>query len=193
MSVPLTPEQRDAVERRDGSLFVTAGAGSGKTRVLVERFVAAVVEDDLPVERLLAITFTEKAAAEMRSRVRARLLELGRRDRAREAEAAAISTIHSFCSSLLRAHALDAGLDPEYSVLDETAAKRLELDAFDHALELFLDEARGTAALDLAASYGTDKLRRMVVTVHDKLRTLGRRPQLEPLEAPAPAGQRARL
>jgi ATP-dependent exoDNAse (exonuclease V) beta subunit len=193
VSVALTPEQREAVERREGSLFVTAGAGSGKTRVLVERFVAALVEDGIAVDRLLAITFTEKAAAEMRSRVRARLLELGERERAREAEAAAISTIHSFCSSLLRAHALDAGLDPEYAVLDEAAAGRLVLDAFDQALERFLDDARGTAALDLAASYGTDKLRRMVVTVHDRLRSLGRRPELEPLEPPRPAGQRERF
>ena len=69
MTVALTDEQREAVELRDGPLFVSAGAGSGKTRVLVERFVAAVVEDDLAVDRLLAITFTEKAAAEMRTRV----------------------------------------------------------------------------------------------------------------------------
>ncbi|MFL5779781.1 MAG: UvrD-helicase domain-containing protein [Thermoleophilaceae bacterium] len=193
MSVALTPEQREAVERREGSLFVTAGAGSGKTRVLVERFVAALVEDGIGVDRLLAITFTEKAAAEMRSRVRARLLELGERERAREAEAAAISTIHSFCSTLLRAHALDAGLDPEYTVLDEAAAARLVLDAFDQALERFLDDARGTAALDLAASYGTDRLRRMVVIVHDRLRSLGRRPELEPLEPPPAAGQRERF
>jgi ATP-dependent helicase/nuclease subunit A len=193
VSAALTPEQREAVERRDGPLFVSAGAGSGKTRVLVERFVAAVVDDGVPVDRLLAITFTEKAAGEMRSRVRERLLELGQRERAREAEAASISTIHAFCSSVLRTNALAAGLDPEYAVLDEAAAGRLVLDAFDHALEAFLDDARGTEALDLAAAYGTDKLRRMVVTVHDRLRSLGRRPELEPLESPAATGQRDRL
>ncbi|MEA2349691.1 MAG: hypothetical protein QOG86_632, partial [Thermoleophilaceae bacterium] len=193
MTLPLTPEQREAVDRRDGPLFVSAGAGSGKTRVLVERFVAAAVEDGVAVDRLLAITFTEKAAAEMRSRVRARLLELGERERARDAEAASISTIHAFCSALLRANALAAGLDPEYAVLDEAAAGRLVLDGFDQALEAFLDEARGTEALDLAASYGTDKLRRMVVTVHAKLRSLGRRPELPPLEPPRAAGQRDRL
>src|SRR5205814_44711 len=70
---------------------------------------------------------------------------------------------------------------------------RLELDAFDQALEAFLDEARGTEALDLAAAYGTDKLRQMVVTVHGRLRSLGRRPALEPLAPPRPAGQRERL
>jgi ATP-dependent helicase/nuclease subunit A len=189
----LTGEQREAVELRDGPLFVSAGAGSGKTRVLVERFVAAVVEDGLAVDRLLAITFTEKAAAEMRSRVRERLLELRERERAREAEAAAISTIHAFCSGLLRANALAAGLDPEYSVLDQPAADRLVLDAFDQALEDFLDEARGTEALDLAATYGTDKLRHMVVTVHGRLRSRGQRPALRPLEPPRATGERDRL
>src|SRR2546423_8567971 len=129
-AVNLTPEQRDVVARRDGPLFVRAGAGSGKTRVLVERFVATVADDSVPVDRVLAITFTEKAAAEMRSRVRARLLALGDRDRARAAETAAISTIHAFCSRLLRANALAAGLDPEFAVLDEPAAARLEIDAF---------------------------------------------------------------
>jgi ATP-dependent helicase/nuclease subunit A len=114
----LTPEQEAAVAARDQPRFVRAGAGSGKTRVLVERFLAAVQEDGLPVDRILAITFTEKAAAELRSRVRERLLAAGDREAARQAEAAAISTIHGFCSRLLRSHALDAGLDPDFRVLD---------------------------------------------------------------------------
>ena len=109
MSFDFTAEQLNAIESRDGSLFLHANAGSGKTSVLVERFVRAVREDDVGVDRILAITFTDKAAAEMRSRVRERLLELGERERAREAEAAAISTIHAFCSGLLRGNALDAG------------------------------------------------------------------------------------
>ncbi len=70
MAPEFTPEQRAAIERRDASLLVRAGAGTGKTSVLVERFVEAVREDDVEVERILAITFTEKAAAEMKERVR---------------------------------------------------------------------------------------------------------------------------
>ncbi|MBA2342471.1 MAG: UvrD-helicase domain-containing protein, partial [Thermoleophilaceae bacterium] len=104
--ISFTPEQRAAIDRRDGPVFLRAGAGTGKTAVLVERFVAAVLEDGLKVEQLLAITFTEKAAAELGARIRARFLELGRRDHARAAEGAWISTFHGLCSRILRAHSL---------------------------------------------------------------------------------------
>ena len=140
------PSSSAAVDRRDGSLLVRAGAGTGKTTVLVERFVRAVVDDGVAVERMLAITFTEKAAAEMRGRVRARFLELGRRDEARAAEGASISTIHGFCARLLRTHALTAGIDPDYRVLDEARARALAADAFDGALGDFLADATPTGS-----------------------------------------------
>jgi ATP-dependent helicase/nuclease subunit A len=193
MSFELTPEQRAAVEGRDTGLFVHANAGSGKTRVLVERFVRAVVEDNVPVDRILAITFTEKAAAELRARVRRRFLALERADVAREAEAAWISTIHGLCSKLLRRHALAAGIDPEYEVLDETRAARIAIDAFDRALEEFL-EAGDPARLDLAAAHTPDRLRRMVTTVHAKRRSAGEeRPELPELDPPVPGDERAEL
>ena len=149
----LTDEQREAVERREGALFLSAGAGSGKTRVLVERFVRAVCEDGVAVERILAITFTEKAAAELKGRLREAFLDRGERDHARSAEAAFISTIHGFCARLLRAHALAAGLDPEYGVLAETDAARLQYAAFDGALEAFMGGASAADRVDLVASY----------------------------------------
>jgi ATP-dependent helicase/nuclease subunit A len=81
---PFTDEQAAAIARREGPLLLSASAGSGKTSVLVERFVRSVVEDGLTPAQVLAITFTDKAAGELRSRVRARLLELGRREAARD-------------------------------------------------------------------------------------------------------------
>ena len=75
-----TPEQWEAIERRGGALFLDAGAGSGKTSVLVERFARGVLEDGLDPAAILTITFTDKAAAEMRERIRARR---GTRDRGR--------------------------------------------------------------------------------------------------------------
>ncbi len=89
--------------------------------MLVERFVRAVREDGIAPGRILAITFTERAAGELRERVRARLLELGEREAARDTEGAPIGTFHGFCARLLRVHALAAGLDPDFAILDEAA------------------------------------------------------------------------
>jgi len=192
--VSLTPEQQRAVERRDRSLMVRAGAGTGKTTVLVERFVRAVIVDGAPVEGILAITFTEKAAAEMKTRVRRLFLDLGRREEARAAEGAWISTIHGFCSRVLRAHALSAGIDPDFRVLDELEAERLAMDAFDAALERFMGEGEDPQRLEMVAAYTPDRLRDMVRTAHSRLRSRGsRRPRLEPASAPSPGGERERL
>jgi ATP-dependent helicase/nuclease subunit A len=136
----LTTAQEEAASRRRGSLLLAAGAGSGKTSVLVERFVRAVREDGLAPGRILAITFTERAAAELRGRVRARLLELGEREAARDTEGAAIGTFHGFCARLLRIHALTAGLDPDFAILDEASAGRLARLAFRQALADLLAE-----------------------------------------------------
>jgi ATP-dependent helicase/nuclease subunit A len=188
----LTPEQRRAVERRDGSLLVRAGAGTGKTTVLVERFVQAVAEDGAEVDQVLAITFTEKAAAEMKSRVRARFLELGRREDARAAESAWVSTIHGLCARILRAHALSAGIDPAFRVLDEVEADRIATDAFDGALEEFMGE--DPDRIEMVAAYSPDRLRDMVRTAYSHLRSRGERhPRLEETSPPVPAGEAERL
>ena len=179
-----TAEQSEAIRRRDGSLLLEANAGSGKTSVLVERFVRSVLEDGVAPSRILAITFTERAAGELRARVRQRFVELGRRDAARETEAAWVSTIHGFCARLLRAHAITAGLDPSFTVLDEAAARPLHDRAWDDALARLLAGDQGAAALDLVAAYDTDRLRMAIVQAHDALRSAGQtRPRL-----PAPRG-----
>jgi ATP-dependent helicase/nuclease subunit A len=184
----LTPEQEEAAARRRGSLLLAAGAGSGKTSVLVERFVRAVREDGVAPGRILAITFTERAAAELRGRVRARLLELGEREAARDTEGAAIGTFHGFCARLLRSHALTAGLDPDFAILDEASAGRLGLLAFRHALAGLLAGERHAEAVDVLAAYGADRVRRMVLGVYAELRSRGvswpTLPRPEPSEPP---------
>jgi ATP-dependent helicase/nuclease subunit A len=169
----LTDEQLRAVERRDGSLLVSAGAGAGKTSVLVERFVRAVLEDGSAVDSILAITFTEKAAAELKSRVRQRFLERGEVEQARAAEGAWVSTIHGFCSRVLRTHALAAGIDPEYEVLEELDAERIALDAFDRALEELLAGDEESVRLAVVATYTPDRLAEMVRTTYGRLRSRG--------------------
>ena len=166
------PEQQAAIEAA-GLVFVSAGAGTGKTLVLVERFVRAVCEQGLSVDSVLVITYTDRAAGELRSRIRSRLVELGRTDLARELDGAWISTIHGYCHRLLRAHPFAAGLDPRFRVLDESQARVIRGEAFEEALTEFCagDEPE---RLRLLGTYGARDLRRMVSGVYETLRSAGR-------------------
>ena len=93
--VRLTTRQRRAVEAPERTVFVSAGAGSGKTSVLVERYLRLVLEHGASPREVAAVTFTRKAAGELRQRIRSRLLEGGRRQAAAEIDQAPIGTIHS--------------------------------------------------------------------------------------------------
>jgi ATP-dependent exoDNAse (exonuclease V) beta subunit len=186
MSVPFTAEQQAAIEHA-GGLLLTANAGSGKTSVMTERFVLAARSEGGDVARILAITFTEKAAAELKTRVRARFEQLGDDERARATEGAWISTIHSFCARLLRTHALAAGIDPRFAVLDERGAERLASAAFDAALDALADE-HGRAALALIAAYRPNELRAAIVDLHGELRSRGEEEPSLPPARPAPLG-----
>ena len=188
----LTEEQAHAVAARDGDLLLSAAAGSGKTSVLVERFVRHVVDDGIAAGRILAITFTEKAAGELRRRIRARLLELGAAEAAREAEGAWIGTIHGFCARLLRGNAVAAGLDPAFAVLDESVTRELRDRAWEAALAGWLEQD-GEGALDLAGAFGADGLRAAIEDVHAVLRSAGRTVPRLPVPPPAPAPDPARL
>jgi len=174
-------EQQRAIEER-GVVFVSAGAGTGKTTVIVERFCKAVCERGLDVDSLLVITYTERAAGELRGRIRKRLHELGRHDLERQLDAAWISTIHGFCHRLLKAHPFAAGIDPRFRVLDDSQGRVLRGEAFRAALEEFCgeDEAR----LRLLASYGGRRLRRMLTGVHETLRSSGLELRIDPREEP---------
>lgn len=118
-------------EALDESLFVEAGAGTGKTKALVDRLVA-LVQSGVPITEIVAITFTEKAAAELKERVRSeleRLRAIGDTDGRlawglASLDAAPISTIHAFAGGLVRSFAPEAGVDPDYSVIDEVTAGR---------------------------------------------------------------------
>ncbi len=178
------PGQRAAVEAR-GEVFVSAGAGTGKTAVLVERFVRAVCDEGLDVSSVLVITYTRKAAGELRARIRAALHDRGRPDLARELDAAWISTIHGFCARLLRAHPFAAGIDPRFHELDEDQAAVIRGEAFASALSRFC-ASRDPERLRLLATYGSRRLRAMLTSVYETLRSAGRPLALE-------LGERAEL
>ncbi len=109
--VSLNTEQRRAVEYRDGPLLVLAGAGSGKTRVLTTRLAHLVSACGVAPQRILAVTFTNRAAGEMRRRVAALL--------GREPGGLWIGTFHSLCARLLRREAHRLGFTPQFSIYDE--------------------------------------------------------------------------
>jgi ATP-dependent helicase/nuclease subunit A len=175
--VSLNAEQRAAVDAR-GLVFVSAGAGTGKTRVLVERFARAVCDEGVDVESILVITYTEKAAGELRTRIRAGLVERGRPELARALDGAWISTIHGFCHRLLRSHPFAAGVDPRFRVLDESQGRVLRGEAFEAALTEFCS-GDDPARLRLLAVYGAAGLRRMLTGVYETLRSAGRELVLE--------------
>lgn len=125
----LTIGQEKCVNTLDKPLAVSAGAGSGKTFTLTRRIVHALESGYLTdIDQVLAITFTSKAAGEIKSRVKGALRAGGLTVQALKTDEAWISTIHGMCSRILRAHALELGLDPAFKVADEATVKTL-LDA----------------------------------------------------------------
>jgi len=177
----LTDQQRRALGARGTSVALSAGAGCGKTFVLTERFLAELAPNAGAARprlgQLIAITFTERAAREMRDRIRRacrrRLLDCPE-DQAdywlellRDLDAARISTIHAFGASLLRANAVEAGVDPRFRVLDAAQAATLRYELVDQLLRARLAD-RDEAALGLVARFGLDRLRDMISGLLDR-------------------------
>src|SRR5580765_6601443 len=139
----LRPEQAAAAYQIDKHISVTAGPGSGKTMVLVERYLHILREHSLSIDQIVAITFTNRAANEMRERLRADLnhmLRIATDDERRRwlnykptLAGAVITTIHGFCARLLREFPLEARVDPQFLLLDEHRAAMM--------LELIVEEA----------------------------------------------------
>ncbi len=185
-----TPEQTAAISARGRDVLLEAGAGTGKTGVMVDRYCRLVCEQGVSPDAVLAFTFTDKAATELRQRIRAALVLRAEAGDARARELLAgiggawVMTIHGFCNRLLAGHPVAAGIDPRFRLLDAAEAERVAREAFDEALEALLSggdasRERTVAAFDLGG------LRAMVVGVHAELRSRGvAEPRLP--EPPAP-------
>ena len=146
------------------TLFVEAGAGSGKTAKLVDRVITLVLRDGVPLSQIAAVTFTEKAGAELRDRLRGEFETVWRaeealsRERAEQAlddlDAAAIGTLHSFAQRILTEHPIEAGLPPLIEVLDEVASSVAFEERWAEQRSQLLDDGSMADPLLLAMSAG---------------------------------------
>ena len=178
-----TAEQQAAIETLDCNLLVKAGAGAGKTRVLAERYIHILATEAAGPEGIVAITFTRKAAREMKERIRAKIQELLAaaaepkewrrwREVANHLDTVAISTIHSLCSRILREHPAEAGVDPEFGLMEDVT----EQEMVDEVWQKTLEQAALTNAPwmnRLLAVYSPAQLRDEFRPLFDEVRSAG--------------------
>jgi ATP-dependent helicase/nuclease subunit A len=168
----LTSQQQQALSR-DNNLSVTAGAGTGKTLLLVERYLDILINEPVDVKEILAITFTKKAAGEMKERVTKRIeekLESELSDKANQKlihardrmNSASISTIHAFCSRLLREYPVEAGLDPDFRQLNDMQRQLLLDEELEKQFELL--DREPDQWISLFRMFGKETLRHMLRT-----------------------------
>ena len=172
-----TKQQEQAIRARNHTILVSAAAGSGKTAVLVERIVS-LVREGASMNRMLIVTFTKAAAAEMRQRLAKRISrEAISREPAMvkaldELETTQISTIHSFCQRVIRSHFEQVGVDPLVRVCDEQQQKLLFEAAFTTAMDELLDERTDENFLLLADVWKQETLLSLTAQLYDFLMAL---------------------
>ena len=166
MGVTWTQEQQKVIDLRNRNILVSAAAGSGKTAVLVERIITMLTKDEPPVDvdRLLIVTFTEAAAAEMKERIRLaiekKLMEYPDNEHLKQQATlihnAQITTIHSFCLSVIRDHFHAIDIDPGFRIGEEGELKLLRHDVLEEVLEEKYQEG-SKRFLDFASGYSTGR------------------------------------
>lgn len=166
----LTPEQRAAVERWGQDVCVVAGPGSGKTTVLVERYAWLINERRFRPDQILAITFTEKAAQEIKQRLTVRFRE--QPAIREEIERAPVATIHGFGARLLRRYAIPAGLDPRFRILDEAEMPAELQGAITVALDRLAAERRDDLR-QLLSAWSTDQPVQHLAELYEAWRSSG--------------------
>lgn len=176
----LTKEQQAVVEDRGGALLVSAAAGSGKTRVLIDRVLARVEQEHCDLNDFLLITFTQPAASELRGKLIARLSEaLAERPDDRHLQRqmhrvylAQISTVHAFCASLLRDYAYELGLPADFRICDDQEALTLKERALTQTLEEAYqsDDPQIAEALNLLGAGRDDKrIESLILQIYENL------------------------
>ena len=157
-------EQWEAIYEKGHDLLISAGAGSGKTAVLVERIIQKILLDQINVDELLVLTFTEAAAAEMKQRVRARIeQELAKHPndlmlsaQLNKISGANISTFHAFCNKLIRRYYYLLQLDPVFKIADDIEVGILQDDVIESLFDE-LAEVEDEAFIRLSESFNSDR------------------------------------
>ncbi len=180
----LTEEQRRAVETR-GKVIVTASAGSGKTFVMIERLMQRILREGVEVDKILALTFTNKAAAQMRDKLRRALLDAARGTDTEQKRAAKrqleklplaeIGTFHAFCARIVRSYFYLAGVDPSFAIIspDDARGKALSSRALAETFDSLYEEDSADLRALLAVYFRRKKdrfLRELVCSLHAAVR-----------------------
>ncbi len=172
--VKWTLEQERAINIRNSKTLVAAGAGSGKTAVLVERIIRKIIDDKVDIDRMLIVTFTNAAASEMKERIRARLYEesiknIELKKQILYLNRASIMTIDAFCKKAVKDYFYKLDIDPNFKIVDSTEAELLKLEAIDEVLEEFY-ESNDDMIVDVLEAYSSNKsddgLINLILSIH---------------------------
>ena len=175
-----TKEQENVIKKRGGNLLVSAAAGSGKTAVLVQRIIEMIMDKERPVDidKLLVVTFTKAAAAQMKERIQEAIERELKKNPANDhlirqmslIHKAQITTIHSFCLSVIRSHFHQVDLEPDFRMGDETEVELLKMEVVEEVFSEYY-EKQDKGFLTLVESYGTLKsdkaVEDMVLTLYE--------------------------
>ena len=172
-----SPEQLSAITATNRELLVSAAAGSGKTAVLIEKIYTMLKQDGLQVDRMLVVTFTRAAAAEMRERLKRRMAgdpSIALRKQRERLELAQISTLHSFCHKIVQEYFQAVDIDPLSVIADTTVSSNLFQEALDAAMETLYENAAGgnAPAASLTAKFKDKQIVSMTAELYPFLMTL---------------------
>ncbi len=169
--MPATRRQTEAITTHDRSMVVTAGAGTGKTFVLVQKYIDLLETGRSTVPEILALTFTDKAAAEMKERIRKEIVSREGTFWEKAAEdfmIAPVQTFHSFCAQILREFPIEAGLEPGFTVLDQQHVARIHAKSFEELIHTPQIEPVNEAVVHVLSSSDQYALRTMLFDIYGK-------------------------
>ena len=182
VDVTWNDEQWEAIYRKDEDLLISAGAGSGKTAVLVERMIQKILQDSLNVDQLLVLTFTEAAAAEMKQRMRSRIEQelINQPDnfhlnqQLNKISQANISTFHAFCNKLIKRYYYLLELDPVFKIADDIEVGIIQDEVIESLFDELVDQ-EDEAFLQLSDRFNTDRndeaLKVMLLKIYELARS----------------------